>query len=439
MANQDSSSCYSKSSHDENEWTMPELDENRKWLVHKIHISPDQEVDRDQLMLSIRGEDAATDIRVLAHRSGHVQKVLVKEGDSISSGENILFVLELKLGTEKSPEPENKGRFSDEAMLTIHNEPYLKGSARGPEEENASTVNIWLALDESGNPIKIGDGTYGMVLQAYDHGNNYAIKILHDRDYAAGEATTVNLPIDKSLIYASLGMRSAKERFEAEASALYEIKLKLHETNPAATANTIVDLAGWTEEFPIHCFKDFWDKQGLRPSKYALVTHLYEGTLKDLLEEKNKQQTGKTGYDILRGLTYPERMAAILPFVEGIASGLQLMHEAHYVHLDIKPANVFWRKEGNNTNLGVAIGDLGYIRETTKTVEIACDADAALGTLRYRSPEQKNFKDGCEVRVESGDDGNARLITRDPKFQDTIMEKSYDQKLWMRGEAAYPG
>jgi hypothetical protein len=266
MANQDSSSCYSKSSNYENERTMPKLDEN------------------------------------------HVR--------------------DLKSGTEKSPDPENKNRFSDRAMLKIYNKPYSKGSERGAKEEKASTVNIWLELDDNGNPIKIGDGTYGMVLQAYDHGNNYAIKILHDRDYIKGEAKTAKLPneIDKSLLLASISMRSAEEMFEAEVSALYEIKLKLRETNAAATANTIVDHAGWTDEFPIDGFKNFWGKQGLRPSKYALVTHLYEGTLKDLLEEENKQRAGKTGYDILRDLTYPERMAAILPFVEGIASGLQLMH-----------------------------------------------------------------------------------------------------------------
>jgi hypothetical protein len=80
---------------------------------------------------------------------------------------------------------------------------------------------------------------------------------------------------------------------------------------------------------------------------------------------------------------------------------------------------------------------LGYIRKTTDTVEIASDVDAALGTLRYRSPEQKNFKDGCEVRVISEDNGNTRLITRDPKFQDTIMEKGDFLKMFKNWKETY--
>jgi serine/threonine protein kinase len=154
----------------------------------------------------------------------------------------------------------------------------------------------------------------------------------------------------------------------------------------------------------------------------GLVTELYHGTLKDLLENPRKPDYKETGYGILRDLQFKDRIRAILPFIYNIADGLSIMHEAGYVHLDLKPANIFWRRVGKD-RFEAAIGDLGYIRSADNDPPVTRDAYAALGTLHYRSPEQKDFKDSCEVDIwPSEDPEKIKLTTNDPKFMGTIVE-----------------
>ena len=160
----------------------------------------------------------------------------------------------------------------------------------------------------------------------------------------------------------------------------------------------------------------------MKLSHLGLVTELYHGTLKDLLENPRKPDYEETGYGILRDLQFKDRIRAILPFIYNIADGLSIMHEAGYVHLDLKPANIFWRPVGTD-RFEAAIGDLGYIRSPDNDPPVTSAPYAALGTLHYRSPEQKDFKDFCEVDIWPSDNPEEiQLTTNDPKFMGTIAE-----------------
>lgn len=298
------------------------------------------------------------------------------------------------------------------------------GDFEGPDEKKEKKI-FYLLLDEIEGeelPIKIGDGTFGSVFKVEDSGGiAYALKILHDRDFKNHD------PLG-SITITKAEFEIARQRFIIEAETLYRIRQVIRERGIGFRISAIVDHYGYTENFPSEKLTDLFKKQNIKPSKYALIADLYDGTLKDLLETPIFDKE-VSGYEILKKLDFKTRIRTILPFLRNVANGLSIMHGANYAHLDLKPANIFWRIK-DKTEIESAIGDLGYTKDYEKDEPVTSPSQAALGTLHYRSPEQKDFQDTCEVEIlPCKDSDNITLLSADPKFRKTIIEAGDNLKF----------
>ncbi|MDZ8257728.1 protein kinase domain-containing protein [Nostoc sp. ChiQUE01b] len=284
------------------------------------------------------------------------------------------------------------------------------------EDENYSfktlggnSQTFYLTLDEKGQPIKLGDGTFGIVFAVHNSNieDKFAVKLLYDHK------------IDQS-------------RFDNEIKSTQEITRAKGERKIFGVIRTV----GWTDLFQqsnvYNTLKVFFEKS--RISNYALVTERYDATLKDILERDGTQNTEEekseyttagnlTGYDILRQMSFEDRIANILPYLKDIAQGLVTLHKANLLHLDMKPANIFVNEEGSEVK--AVIGDLGFLLPKrdpiTSSLPIA-NADLPLGTRHYRSPEQKDYFDICDADIQvDSENQKVELISTDPKLRDSII------------------
>ena len=326
---------------------------------------------------------------------------------------------------------------------------------------------FFFKLDNKGHPIKLGDGTYGIVYEVHDSRN---------RMYAA------------KLLYQDQETDRSRERFQAEmrsAQLIYEL-IDQHEGDRNDFAG-VIETEGGTDQF--HSSRAYSTLQEilepLRVSNYVLVMPKYEKTLKQLLEEErpeyytlsefnvtvneyfpsgtpivasaelenqihskiellnpgSKDDERKeivqelrdamypvTGYEILRRMNFDERINHMHPYIYSVAEGLKTLHQVNLLHLDLKPANIFVRKKGNK--IETVIGDLGFLDEVNRQftdfsykpyLDKTNQPSLPLGTRHYRSPEQKDFFDIADVEVKVGSD--IELVIKDPKFNDTIIEE----------------
>ena len=96
--------------------------------------------------------------------------------------------------------------------------------------------------------------------------------------------------------------------------------------------------------------------------------------------------------DFLPGASFKERMAnglsisEVLRLTKEIASALDHMHDRGYVHLDLKPDNILFRKDGSAVLL-----DFG-IAMTIAAAQKANNSGSVAGTPQYMSPEQAQGK-----------------------------------------------
>ncbi len=79
----------------------------------------------------------------------------------------------------------------------------------------------------------------------------------------------------------------------------------------------------------------------------------------------------------------PLTVAGGLLLLEQILDGLQAVHEAGFVHRDIKPQNIFLDADG-----GAVIGDFGVARHLKGGLWFRTRTGQAIGTMGYRAPEQ---------------------------------------------------
>jgi serine/threonine protein kinase len=287
----------------------------------------------------------------------------------------------------------------------------------GDDGDDNSEPQIYyfdVADNQNPRPHRLGDGTFGAVYRVRRNNRRYALKIFYETPD-----------------------QTARRRFKEEMNAASSI---LAGSNLQGLANDIVLPRGRTGRFKesraYRDFKDYFDRSNLSVSDFALVMDLYSCTLKELLErgapsgrgvhQSTISQPGVPGYQILGDIDYADRERVILPFILKIAQGLHELHASGYHHHDLKPANVLVREAGVS-ELHVHIGDLGFLNPNVEEGSNSRFGEGqALGTRHYRSPEQKDHFDVCEVDIEEIPKGipgqTTVLTTRDRKFGDTLIE-----------------
>ncbi|MDJ0688553.1 MAG: protein kinase [Xenococcaceae cyanobacterium MO_188.B32] len=374
--------------------------------------------------------------------SDRVNDAILK-GMEIESKDRPSSVLEWLELLEEIPSPLSQKKYN----YTIEEKYSFTTNANGQQN------TYYFVLDENNQPIELGNGNYGVVYLIHKGGNSrypnkYAFKILYK--YDDSELNEV-----------------IKERFEAEIRSSNEIIDELENFNVRQIPGIVMTIDGTTEFLDSNAYKTFTQLNSIeRLSNYALVMELYDKTLEELLEDgigkyaiqssklihhkniepiifKSKAQAKEyirqkvkekkeqknleskiyelNGYDLLSNLNFAERIATILPYLENITQGLRYLHKAGYLHLDLKPANIFNREL--DSTLQSAIGDLGFLQKNHLKPQSLLGKynRLPLGTLHYRSPEQKYFFDVANVEIDN--DTQKRLVIRDPIFRDTIIEK----------------
>ena len=277
-------------------------------------------------------------------------------------------------------------------------------------------LKLHFALDDQKNPIKLGDGTFGCVFRVQDSGfNDYALKIFYEPSDKFVE--------DSQKQEMSLGSR-LREHFhkEGQHERLADIERYL-----VVSKGHVTDFKS-SEAYKE--FEDYFERLAFGVSDRAILMNNYPMSLKDVLERgwsrkkavDDGSPKGRSGYSILRGIPQEEREKCILPIVRQIAEALSILRDADINHQDIKPANVLIREVGSE--IEVALADLGFVNTGQFQVHGSIFQNQPLGTRHYRSPEQMDFFDICEVDIRPlGESKGYELRTQDPKFYRTFSEK----------------
>ena len=326
---------------------------------------------------------------------------------------------------------------------------------------------------------------------------NIVVSKYQTPDSLALALSTTNLP-EWELILQKIRKRAnstAVERFNRESRVSSIIRADQLRRSAQAQVSGTVDIIGSTQRFQSYPayeqLRDEFATMGVSVSDYALVMDKYEFSMKDLLErgpgeaywikpaileevfvgngvpeslggiftnradlervaseqtaldDAHKQRlieaidTPPVGYELLKRMTFEDRIRTALPFLRDIVVGLSRLHRVTYAsggplfHLDIKPANIYVKRD-EAKGLVCALGDLGFLPpepQLDRTMDVSVD-DLPLGTLHYRSPEQKEHFDvaNVEVHVEGT---QVYFDVRDPKFSGSFVEKG-DSVLFSR-------
>ncbi len=294
---------------------------------------------------------------------------------------------------------------------------------------------------------------------------------------------------------------TAVERFTRESRVSSIIRADQLSRAFNAQVSGTVDIIGSTQRFRSYPayeqLKSDFDEMGVSVSDFALVMDKYEFSMKDLLERGPGEvyriapsvleevfandavpaalaaitpirgdlerladeqtaltheqrlrlheaiETPPAGYELLKRMTFEDRIRTALPFLRDIVVGLSRLHRVSYAnggplfHLDIKPANIYI-KHDDAKGIICALGDLGFLPaepHLDRTMDTSVD-DLPLGTLHFRSPEQKEYFDVANVEVNVR--GNDVLLDiRDPKFSGSFIERG-DIVLFSRDGARIP-
>lgn len=288
---------------------------------------------------------------------------------------------------------------------------------------------------------------------------------------------------------------AAVDRFNHESKVSSIIRADQLSRAAHAQVSGTVDIIGNTQRFlsypAYEQLKGEFSGMGVSVSDYALVMDKYEFSMKDLLERGPGEAwaiapqllqevfTGEeipdalaaivpnraalesavdtlpslssdqkdrlrqaiepppAGYELLKRMTFEDRIRTALPFLRDIVVGLSRLHRVSYgnggplFHLDIKPANIYIKRD-DTKGIVCALGDLGFLPsepQLDRTMDTSVD-ELPLGTLHYRSPEQKEHFDVANVEVNVRDNV-VYLDIRDPKFSGSFIEKG-DSVLFSR-------
>jgi serine/threonine protein kinase len=263
-------------------------------------------------------------------------------------------------------------------------------------------------------PVKLGDGSFGAVFKVIGpDGIGYAAKLFYETP-------------DEALRYRYRQEMGAKKLV---LDGLKKIKL------PELLGNLVLAEA-WTDGFleseAFRALEPYFKETSLRLCGWAAVMPLFRCTLKELLEHGAPRARlvkgalvdapGCRGYDLLAKMAFSQRESVLLPIARRVAFGLRALHAAGLYHQDLKPANILVR--GAADGVDFSLSDFGFVRpnEYPQSNFKHVGSAVPVGTRHYRSTEQRDYFDVCEVDV-TVDKGKIRLTTLDRKFQDSIVEK----------------
>ena len=338
---------------------------------------------------------------------------------------------------------------------------YVQGKGPGASREfTLTTEMVALGDEELTIPRKLGDGSFGIVLDAPATSNteSYALKILY--------AHAVRDPSGRRL------SKFEKQRVESELQIGLDLPRRLkefverHYKDIDDDFKAIAAKPGDYIVLPIAFHRRFATFIGVKDlarldvhlSGYAYIMDKFDSSLKDLVEgpadipedraekdtadakagngaeatEGNSSGNGSLGealasrgYGRLRAATAEDRERSAVPVLEQVARGLQTLHAASFRHRDLKPANVYYKRTADRVRF--RLGDLGFLNPQEDPVRagtaVATQA-IGIGTKHYRSIEQIDFCDTAECDVKVDTSGKtATLITRDPKFLETNIEE----------------
>ena len=287
--------------------------------------------------------------------------------------------------------------------------------------------NLQFVLDGQKSPIKLGDGTFGCVFRVRNSAfKEYALKIFYE--------STDKFVLTSQVQEMNLGS-NLREHFWNQNGRIAEIDRYLVVSK--------AHVGDFKSSEAYKSFKNYFEKLAFKVSDKAIVMDIYPVSLKDVLErgwstsesseeiekapdtEASTRATGSgsgenSGYSILLNIPQTEREKCILPIVRQIAEALSILQDAKFNHQDIKPANILLRKVG--PEIEVALADLGFINTGQFQVHGSMYQKQPMGTRHYRSPEQTDYFDICEVDIRHLEDGDYKLTTHDPKFHSTFSE-----------------
>lgn len=302
------------------------------------------------------------------------------------------------------------------------------------------TINVTLDLAKSDQhngaemPIKLGDGNFGAVYAATGANKDLAVKFIYDHQVPtvtgskteAGISPTVQDAIDykharvaeELTVHESIFRAlSRPDRQHPEYEFLRGTYFK-HLVLPQSYTFSLHKQAGFKP------FAKRFRNVNVHFSDYAYVMERFECSLKDLMDYggRNADTQTSSGYSKLENVEMIERERSAIPVLLQVAAGLRVLHAADYRHQDIKPANVYFRRDGNR-NVEFRLGDLGFLNPRPAALGgsvLASTEALAIGTKHYRSVEQIDFADTSEVSVHPAQDNlTATIISRDPKFAHT--------------------
>ncbi len=109
----------------------------------------------------------------------------------------------------------------------------------------------------------------------------------------------------------------------------------------------------------------------------------------------------------------------VLSLMNQIAAGLEVSHQLHLVHRDIKPGNIFLESDGR-----AKLADFGFARSTLSGRTQLTSTGTVVGSPSYMSPEQVDGRDDLDIRADIYALGCVmhHALTGAPPFSGTAQE-----------------
>lgn len=212
---------------------------------------------------------------------------------------------------------------------------------------------------------------------------------------------------------------TAVYRFEVERdinAQIQELLLARNSKEEVGNGN-IIEVFGGCNNFQnmlqrnLASLKAYFNDSAVSYSDYVLVAKKYDYSLKDRLERSYAELKGKNGYTLLKELPHALRAREALYILYPIAIALKILHSVGFYHRDIKPGNIFILVlTGQGGKAEIVLGDLGNLPPRNSRYALNPDytlaqerteRDYSPGTIHYRGPEQRYYRDIADVQVEN--------------------------------------